>query len=276
MFPAFIMSNIRSFLLGIGIATIVLVTIVIPAIFSIECDLPTERPRDGGDGILWKVPVFTDDNDLYNPSVRVYTPTGITYEEYLDSVNDPNMIRHSFFDCGFYVYECPQSILDGIRKAVASIGYDMDSYNDYRKCITIQSFVTSGIRYEFDEDVYGCSDYAQTPVETLYLRTGDCEDVSILFVSIARGFGIDSELILYDGHCTAGVRIGDYSKNTVGGYISVECTAMWRMNCLTTCPDEGGKVAWSGIFDNAIGHWISYSNKIRDYNPIVLIWEHIL
>lgn len=48
------------------------------------------------------------------------------------------------------------------------------------------------------------------PVETLMERTGDCEDVSILYCSLLMARGIDCALLQYEDHMAVGIS-GDFS-----------------------------------------------------------------
>ena len=64
---------------------------------------------------------------------------------------------------------------------------------------------TQAIPYEIDSDTHGESEYWNFPVETLYLKAGDCEDTSILASAIYEGMGYDSALILMRGHMAVGL-----------------------------------------------------------------------
>lgn len=57
----------------------------------------------------------------------------------------------------------------------------------------ILDWIHANLRYGSDSDVHGASDYAQLPRETLQLRTGDSEDLSILLVSLARAAGLGGD-----------------------------------------------------------------------------------
>jgi transglutaminase-like putative cysteine protease len=58
----------------------------------------------------------------------------------------------------------------------------------------IRDWVANNIDYKSDEDRWG-EDYWQTPEETLYYNTGDCEDFSTLLCSLLRAYGIDAEQV---------------------------------------------------------------------------------
>jgi predicted transglutaminase-like cysteine proteinase len=55
--------------------------------------------------------------------------------------------------------------------------------------IEIRDWVANEIEYVSDATAHGVSEYWQLPRETLSLRTGDCEDFSILLCSLYRGIG---------------------------------------------------------------------------------------
>jgi hypothetical protein len=59
----------------------------------------------------------------------------------------------------------------------------------------IRDWVAANIEYKTDEEQWGADEYWQTPEETLYLRTGDCEDFAILLCTLLRAYGIGEEQI---------------------------------------------------------------------------------
>lgn len=72
-------------------------------------------------------------------------------------------------------------------------------------------FVQTAIRYVSDEYLYGTEEFWASPVETLYLHRGDCEDTSVLLCSIYGAMGIRCVLLDYPGHEAVGVILGDDS-----------------------------------------------------------------
>jgi len=58
----------------------------------------------------------------------------------------------------------------------------------------IRDWVADNIDYMPDEERWG-EDYWQTPEETLFYYTGDCEDFSVLLCSLLRAYGIDAERV---------------------------------------------------------------------------------
>ncbi len=58
----------------------------------------------------------------------------------------------------------------------------------------------ASLHYISEED-----DIPKYPIETIVEGGGDCEDLSILFVSLLESIGFDTILIVIPGHCYAGV-----------------------------------------------------------------------
>lgn len=69
-------------------------------------------------------------------------------------------------------------------------------------------WVNSNVKYESDSTKYKVAEYWQTPLETLQLRTGDCEDGATLICAMAYVAGIDPSQywlqwgeVIGGGHC---------------------------------------------------------------------------
>ena len=102
--------------------------------------------------------------------------------------------------------------------------------SERRMAETVRKWVHSNIRYVQDSESHGWGDYWQTPYETLRLRTGDCEDMAVLFASICGALGMDAVLVSEPGHISAGVLVGqEEGDSTVsyGGrtYVAADATA---------------------------------------------------
>jgi len=133
--------------------------------------------------------------------------------------------------------------------------------SDQEKINVLLAFVGSdAITYTYDSTAHGTDEYWQFPLETLYLKTGDCEDTSILFCAIAKEMGYTTALLLYNGHMSAGVSISDYTASSSSGTsnVSVQTSGDDSLTdgtnsyyyCETTA--SGWKVGWipSDIGDN--------------------------
>ena len=71
------------------------------------------------------------------------------------------------------------------------------------------SFLQTGFKYEYDEDVWG-ADRAFFAEETLYYSSCDCEDRAILLSRLIRDLvGVECALVYYPGHLAMGVSFGD-------------------------------------------------------------------
>jgi predicted transglutaminase-like cysteine proteinase len=109
----------------------------------------------------------------------------------------------------------------------------------------IRDWVADNIDYKSDEEQWG-EDYWQTPDETLRLRTGDCEDFSILLCSLLRAYGFDAEQVFValgddgqgEGHAFV---IEDWNQNGDWGRIEPQAptrvSSLGWFNGLKTNPD---------------------------------------
>ena len=68
-----------------------------------------------------------------------------------------------------------------------------ESLLNVKDWIALRNWVGNNIQYEHDDAVYGVRDYWQFGKETVALRTGDCEDFSILLCSLLRAAGYSAD-----------------------------------------------------------------------------------
>jgi predicted transglutaminase-like cysteine proteinase len=61
------------------------------------------------------------------------------------------------------------------------------SFSDFD---ALREWVAKQVTYKRDIDQYGVADYWQFPLETIVSKTGDCEDVAILFCTLMRAYGV--------------------------------------------------------------------------------------
>ena len=268
------MSRKLCVLTGICVGTIIFLTIVFPAqICSGYKDVKISGYE--GDGIVsWYMPVF-DDSGIVKMQYPVTTDTGITEEDFREAMDSP-MCRRILGSTGYGmsdIPDCPQGVVDGIDDALALFGMTAADLTEYQLCVVISAFVRTGIRYAYDDDLYGCPDYAASPTETVYLGRGDCEDVSILFVSIARAYGIDAVLIGYSDHCAAGIRVSGWEgRNTVDGYTVVECTSSYWYVDRIFSPDCGeGRILGQSAADRIVDSYMTFCDRTLPFNPILYI-----
>lgn len=93
----------------------------------------------------------------------------------------------------------------------SQISFKVASERDRASCAL--SFVQSYVIWRSDMSLHGASDYWQLPDETLRSRMGDCEDSAVLYCSILKAMGIESQLVRCkvdgSGHMYARVHIGE-------------------------------------------------------------------
>ena len=64
-----------------------------------------------------------------------------------------------------------------------------DSLLKIKDWIALRDWVGNNIQYKHDQDIHGTREYWQFAKETVTLKTGDCEDFSILLCSLLRAAG---------------------------------------------------------------------------------------
>ena len=69
--------------------------------------------------------------------------------------------------------------------------------------MVIRDWVASNIKYRYDSDSHGVTEYWQLPRETVRLGTGDCEDFAILCCSLLRAVGYGSDEVYVVANYTA-------------------------------------------------------------------------
>jgi predicted transglutaminase-like cysteine proteinase len=99
----------------------------------------------------------------------------------------------------FYVTPDCQAVQETLHDILGTSPYEpsQTGFND------IRDWIADNIDYKSDEEQWG-EDYWQSSEETLLLRTGDCEDFSILLCSLLRAYGIDAQQVF--------VALGDESE----------------------------------------------------------------
>lgn len=133
---------------------------------------------------------------------------------------------------------------------------------DKVKIRTALYFVQSTIEYAYDSDLYGCSDFYATPLETLYLRQGDCDDTTILLASILIAMGYDDCVLLdYPGHWALGIRWDGQED-----YLLCETTASIPCDLRTSLLYDG---------DMPVIHKMSEKSKaLTDLNTVFIAYRN--
>jgi hypothetical protein len=84
--------------------------------------------------------------------------------------------------------------------------------NDVEISNFVNKFVSKLVTYVSDDESHGMVDYYQFPYETVFLRTGDCEDFSLLYASIMESMGYDCVLVCSSNHVMVGVAVNGYGN----------------------------------------------------------------
>jgi len=107
-----------------------------------------------------------------------------------------------------------QKYIDQVVWEINSI-VKKNSYNDTQKLSLAIAFVRS-LPYKYDNETTRYDEYPRYPIETLFIRGGDCEDTSILLSAILDRLEYDVALIvLPDAQHMA---VGILSANLWGSY----------------------------------------------------------
>ncbi len=81
---------------------------------------------------------------------------------------------------------------------------DREGMDEYRTLWFVASFVQS-LKYSLANEFSPTGDYPSYPLETLYRGAGDCEDLSILLISLYEQMGYKSALLIMPTHAAAAV-----------------------------------------------------------------------
>lgn len=112
--------------------------------------------------------------------------------------------------------------------------------------IEIRDWVANKIQYVSDSKTHGASEYWQLPRETLSLRTGDCEDFSILLCALLRANGWDGNEV----YVVLGEKDGDYHA-WVKLYVDIIIYQGWQ----NIDPQFG---TFEGLFWSPTGYTVKY------------------
>jgi hypothetical protein len=169
--------------------------------------------------------------------------TNITYSDFNDYQSTPIDRRlTSSYDyqlCERYVTS-NDSIVEDIASKLLMIADHLDL--DDVGTVNLALAFSQAITYKYDNESAGPEDYWRFPVETLWVRCGDCEDKSFLFASLVEEMGYDAVCLVFDDHLAVGVACADASGTYYNWYGSqyyyCETTAIgWEMGDI---PDSYG------------------------------------
>ncbi len=182
-----------------------------------------------GDGdILWMMDVHVTGTVgktytwVYGSETYTYT-LSIDYEDYVyyTAYYDADERRDTYLSTGSSAGDLAFVYTDGtddpyLQEIADYIDTITAGWSRQDKTDMLLAFVEY-IEYAYDSDTHGTEEYWNTPLETLWLQCGDCEDTSILFCAIAREMGLDTCLILMNGHMAVGVYLESFTAPSVSG-----------------------------------------------------------
>lgn len=108
--------------------------------------------------------------------------------------------------------------LDRIINSLSNGVFDLKS--DVEKIEYVNSFVQS-LDYKPDSDINDSYEYPRYPIETLFNENGggDCEDMSILSVSLLKKLGYEVALLRLPNHMAVGVKLNETAVSKYNFYI---------------------------------------------------------
>ena len=171
----------------------------------------------------------------------LYTNLTFTdFSEYQSSSIDRRLTSaYDYSLCTSYVTSNEPIIEDIAAKLLKMADHlDLDDVGTINLALAFSQAIT----YRYDNETSGSEDYWKFPVETLYLRCGDCEDKSFLFASLVEEMGYDAVCLVFDDHLAVAVACpgayGTYYDKWGSQYYYCETTAIgWEMGDI---PDDYG------------------------------------
>ena len=108
-------------------------------------------------------------------------------------------------------------------------GAEEAGYDEWDTVSYVIAFVQS-FTYVEDSVSSGFDEYPRYPLETLFVREGDCEDTAILTATLVRELGYGTALLFFDDHCAVGIKgdsaiSGTYYQVNGDRYYYLETTA---------------------------------------------------
>lgn len=178
---------------------------------------------------------YTQETDGHRTTLRMTLPKALY--EYYDArhrLDNNNIYQGNANPYGQYVADQYQS---NIVREVAEyfVSYGRENNLSRREIIDQVIGFVQQLEYTTDRVNNGFENYPQYPYETLVLRSGDCEDSSILTAALLKQLGYDVILLLMpnDEHMAVGVKgenlPGTYYGHRGNRFYYLEATAPYRV-----------------------------------------------
>lgn len=121
--------------------------------------------------------------------------------------------RSSIYGYRYYAFEkTDDAIMELFADRFREMA-DQRGYSDWEMIENVVSFVQN-TTYQEDLNWIGKLEYPKYPIETLLDQAGDCEDTSVLLVSLLHELGYGTVLVQFDNHMGAAIKGSD----TIDGY----------------------------------------------------------
>ncbi|MDZ7687108.1 MAG: hypothetical protein U5J64_00020 [Halobacteriales archaeon] len=188
---------------------------------------------------------YTQEIDGHRTTFRMTLPRALY--EYYDArhrLDIENIHQGNANPYGQYVADQYQS---NIVQEVAEyfVSYGRENNLSRRGIIDQVIGFVQQLEYTSDRVNNGFDNYPQYPFETLVLRSGDCEDSSILTASLLKHLGYDVILLLMpnDAHMAVGVKgetlPGTYYEHRGNRFYYLEATAPSRVGEVPSIVEDG-------------------------------------
>jgi transglutaminase-like putative cysteine protease len=160
--------------------------------------------------------------------------TNLTYANYMEYQHSSVPRRLTSYDyslCTSYVTSGDPIIMDIAAKLqMVADHLKLDDESTIELALAFSQTMT----YRYDNETAGADDYWRFPVETLYVRLGDCEDKSFLFAAIVEAMGFDAVCLVFPDHLAVGVACpgayGTYYDKFGSQYYYCETTSIgWTL-----------------------------------------------
>jgi len=157
---------------------------------------------------------------------------------------------------------------------------ELEDKSELEKITQINNFFNQRIHYTEDRDLWQQSDYWATPMETMGMRAGDCEDYTIAkYVSLVQlGIPIQQLRLIYVKARMGGAQSKIYQAHMVLGYYSSTSAIPLILDSLVTGLESAtNRPDLRPVFSfNSEGLWIGNQQALADPTARLSRWRNLL
>ncbi len=151
---------------------------------------------------------------------------------------------------------------------------------DTEKIIQINQFLNTRIHFQDDTQLWKKSDYWATPLETLGLGAGDCEDYTIAkyFTLLEAGVAVDRLRLIYVKAQIGGNNSRVFQAHMVLGYYQTDESIPYILdNLISTVEPANRRTDLKPVFSfNSDGIWIGHQQANADPTARLSRWRDLL